>query len=465
MDSPSESPRELAFPQELVDSIVDLSRGERPLLKTLGLVSSAWYPRTRIHLFRKITLGGHLNPLTNQESCERLHHVLDQRPSLYKLIDRIKLMDGESDSDYWIGECPVVAKILPLLTSVTRVKFWFIDFERYTGSLQIELYDLMARPSVFKLALTTIRNLDPSPLAQYHHVRELSLKDVRPCAAASRTKGACFPLNNRNLLEFPSSVNEAQDRSFHLNVADCGEVLTTLLVCAGSPQGTLRVLWPSILSVTTARFDQEMASGCGALASHGESAGSVRLYSICQDERKQDLLEGQTLPPFPTTAFSMISRFPRLQGLMVMSTYQHFLREGYSFFPYLIAQLFDISSRHSASGQSSSMSYIALAVHVNVVDDQLRSAIMLLICQCHAGWRLLDHVLMDSSFAKVELLQVTFSASRKAFPDGELDQYWISLRAILLGHLRNLHKKGAVNVKLDATLNSWVSVVEHFLHS
>ncbi|KAJ3549107.1 hypothetical protein NMY22_g995 [Coprinellus aureogranulatus] len=82
------------LPQELLDSLVDTVCDDPATLKTLGLVSNAWYFQTRVHLFREIALGTRADPLVNVVQCARLHQVLETRPELRKLIQRFSLADG-----------------------------------------------------------------------------------------------------------------------------------------------------------------------------------------------------------------------------------------------------------------------------------------------------------------------------------------------------------------------------------
>ncbi|KAF8997905.1 hypothetical protein BDQ17DRAFT_1428799 [Cyathus striatus] len=47
------------FPREIIDSIIDLHSSDSHTLVCVSLVCRAWYPRTRIHLFKQLSLSGH----------------------------------------------------------------------------------------------------------------------------------------------------------------------------------------------------------------------------------------------------------------------------------------------------------------------------------------------------------------------------------------------------------------------
>ncbi|KAJ7253740.1 hypothetical protein B0H12DRAFT_1116458 [Mycena haematopus] len=67
------------FPQELVDDILDCSAGDPRSLKTCSLVSLAWVPRSRSHLFEECVLSpSKIAPfcdLMRSPDCTFLSHV------------------------------------------------------------------------------------------------------------------------------------------------------------------------------------------------------------------------------------------------------------------------------------------------------------------------------------------------------------------------------------------------------
>jgi hypothetical protein len=294
--APPEQPN-CPLPQELIDSLVDLVQDDHETLKALGLVSSAWYLQTRVHLFHKISLGETQDARSNTLRCERLYHVLKQHAELPRLINRLTL--GDEKNTQWLYSCPSIARVLPLLISITQLVLRDMDWDRCFPPLQIECYNAMARSTVSKLVLINVTNIDLTPLAQYHHVEDLIMQDVRPSAATSATRGgACFPLNSRALLDPqpPTVLDPTRPSELRLTFGQCAEALKTLIACASDSEATLPLFRPWAICLGTAAFDEGMQEAWSLLVDR--CAPFVMAYTIHQNETKQSLVEpSASVPP------------------------------------------------------------------------------------------------------------------------------------------------------------------------
>ncbi|KAJ7253758.1 hypothetical protein B0H12DRAFT_1323625 [Mycena haematopus] len=141
------------FPQELVDDILDYSAGHPRSLKTYSLVSQAWVPRCRSHLFEKCALWpSKIVPfcyLLRSPDCTFLSHVLS--------ITNIKLYDLQVYDTF-----NKFAADLGRLTNVGELDMKFATPYRPE---KLDPFLRMAFPKITRLVLDSRRIQHPTPLA------------------------------------------------------------------------------------------------------------------------------------------------------------------------------------------------------------------------------------------------------------------------------------------------------------
>jgi len=123
------------LPQELVDYIIDHLHDDRLTLNNCSLVSRAWLPTSRLHLFAKVSLTvSPANTLPPTELCRRLHLLLSTSPSLIPNIRELDICEGSPGqpqtgphgairSTTWVTTERTFPQLLKLLTHLQRVEF------------------------------------------------------------------------------------------------------------------------------------------------------------------------------------------------------------------------------------------------------------------------------------------------------------------------------------------------------
>ncbi|KAK0194956.1 hypothetical protein F5146DRAFT_923717, partial [Armillaria mellea] len=71
------------YPQELIDKILDYLHDSPSALKACSLVSHKFYPRTRVHLFRKAGCDG--------PKSARIFDITRDSPELLQCIKHVEL--------------------------------------------------------------------------------------------------------------------------------------------------------------------------------------------------------------------------------------------------------------------------------------------------------------------------------------------------------------------------------------
>ena len=131
----SQLPATPYLPQELVDHIIDHLHDDRLTLNNCSLVSRAWLPTSRLHLFAKVSLTvSPTNTLAPTELCKRLHRLLSATPSLIPNIRELDICEGLAGqpqtgphgairSTTWVTTERTFPQLLKLLTHLQRVEF------------------------------------------------------------------------------------------------------------------------------------------------------------------------------------------------------------------------------------------------------------------------------------------------------------------------------------------------------
>ncbi|PBK93180.1 hypothetical protein ARMGADRAFT_1165417 [Armillaria gallica] len=127
----------MRLPPELTDIIIDELSRDRPALKSCSLISKAFLPRSRIHLFRHVTLS-------LSSDSRRFCDLLSTAPFVAPLVKSLRIEEGKYDSDWsdwslwsaardcqWVCNdpaLPIILSSLPNLASLTIGAIYFKTF-------------------------------------------------------------------------------------------------------------------------------------------------------------------------------------------------------------------------------------------------------------------------------------------------------------------------------------------------
>ncbi|KAJ2935910.1 hypothetical protein H1R20_g1187, partial [Candolleomyces eurysporus] len=356
MSTSSHSP-EFVLPQELIDKVID--EADFQSLKTLGLVSKQWWPRTRKLLFKAIKLSETLDhPMDPVTRCKGLLELLEAKSEVCKLprtlFIRSSTYDDEEEDLGWLQVCSDdVIKILEMLQNVSVVVLrggeMELSFSHLPLPLRAALHSFISRRNVIELSLFTVDCIEMTPLVQHRSLRRLSVAFSRP----PRTElGACFPLNvarkrrpTTKAASLSSSENSAPlQKNFlrQLDISGAGHALLLLVAASQDPQATLDLTQIKKLSVGTMNFGSTMSQ-----------VWPYFLRTFCQNVSQYSVTIGPARPEIEELQHGVLSvdpsifslaQLPNLKRLHV-EVPQYFLRvPGLSLIPYLMEALVALSS-------------------------------------------------------------------------------------------------------------------------
>ncbi|RXW22432.1 hypothetical protein EST38_g3437 [Candolleomyces aberdarensis] len=353
----SSHPFEFVLPQELVDKVVD--EADFQSLKTLGLVSKQWCPRTRELLFKDINLSENLDhPLDPITRCKRLLELLETKSYLCKLPQTLFIRSSTYDDKEkdlgWLQVCSDdVIKILEMLQNVSAVGLlqgeMEMNFCHLPLPLRAALHSFISRRKVIELHLLGVGSIEITPLFQHRSLRRLFLSFSHPPLAEL---GAFFPLDvarKRGLTTASLSSREdsAPSKKFlqHLDVTGAGLALYLLVATSQNPQATLDFTRIQRLRVGTTGFGNPMTR-----------IWPYFLQTFCQNVSHYAVVLGPGRPMNPediqdrvpslNPSIFSLTQLPSLKCLHV-EVPQYFLRiPRLNLRPYLLEALWALSSSH-----------------------------------------------------------------------------------------------------------------------
>lgn len=151
------------LPQELVDHIIDHLFDDSPTLKRCALVSQAWLPTSRLHLFAKVSLKAtspQQGPAILQERCKRLHGILVRNPEIICNIRELEICEGSplhhpypdvQCSTTWVTTERTLMALFRMLTHVKRFDFAATSTMYWTllpPTFQVALCNLLSLPTL-----------------------------------------------------------------------------------------------------------------------------------------------------------------------------------------------------------------------------------------------------------------------------------------------------------------------------
>ncbi|KAJ2932448.1 hypothetical protein H1R20_g4658, partial [Candolleomyces eurysporus] len=406
MSASSHSP-EFVLPQELIDKVID--EADFQSLKTLGLVSKQWCPRTRELLFKDIKLSETLDhPLDPTTRCERLLELLEAKSEL-RTLPRALLIQSSTYNDEeedlgWLQVCSDdVTKILGMLKNVNVVALWKgemrLDFSHLPLSLRAALSSFISRRNVIELTLFGVRCIEMTPLVQHPSLRKLRLAFSRPLPAELEPfpplKVGTKQWSTTEAPSLSSRQDSAPSKKFlrHLDVTGAGSTLYLLVAASLNPQATLdftRIQW---LKVGTSGFDTAMTRVWPYFLE--TFCQNVRRYSVMRGPARpkpEDLLDG-TLT-FSPSLFPL-AHLPQLKRLRVDVQNYYLLTPGFSLVPYLLEALAELS----AARKPVPLSVLDIGINFGALTVSTEyegvTHTFTHLLQCEEIWGRLDEILSD----------------------------------------------------------------------
>ena len=180
--------KSMEIPQDIIDSVIEVIRNDKPLLKKCSLVSSSFLIPSRKHLFSRITLR-------SEDSSWGIHQLLLQNPFILPCVKTIT-MDGNIYSDWVHSTSLLVIFQLPFrclehfFITLPRYDFqwdsmdwndavsW--DWNYFSNRLKDALWNIMLSSTLKTLALDGITNLPISFFLYIGPLRTLELEALTP---------------------------------------------------------------------------------------------------------------------------------------------------------------------------------------------------------------------------------------------------------------------------------------------
>ncbi|RDB20363.1 hypothetical protein Hypma_012709 [Hypsizygus marmoreus] len=204
------------LPQEIIDTIIDNLSKDHQTLKSCALASSSLRPTSQKHLFSWTMLD-------KDSSCERLHLVLTENPTLCSYVHRIIIWSDEETGPQWLCVNKNLACVLDRLTSLRSCSLCIyndIEWKDFHPQTTAAFFRVFVLPSLKSIDISGLSGIPVTFFDIPNVIEELELKSV----AFTRTSdaGAVSPrsLCMRVLDFLPNTkafVNEDTDTIFALS--------------------------------------------------------------------------------------------------------------------------------------------------------------------------------------------------------------------------------------------------------
>ncbi|KAF5339877.1 hypothetical protein D9611_009043 [Ephemerocybe angulata] len=422
----------LAFPQELVDHIIDDMRNEPASLAAAGLLGRQWYHRSRLHLFYNVKLG-------TGKRTRQLKRLIARRPFLVECIRMLTLFHCDS----WLASCRHISGVLRtlwLLGGLAIEGGRLLDWDSLSNQLQHFLYKSMANRVLEWLSLSSISNFDISPISQYSNLTTLRLDMVTLASRSSSASGACFPLSQNKIPDSALTADTPRPAG-DLYVLGCGDALRTLLVCAGTAEGPLPpYLCPKVLYIGAAVDDVDMNEASENLVDL--YCATVEQYTISEDVNAEPVEIDHE--PGPSEALFAFTHFPRLLELTVHVNYHDYNPDDHPILPLLLQGLEDLAN--TATNTPISSLTIDFDSYTNPEYFSDLDIAIKDFSHLTGGmfWAELDDILSQPVFSKLEAVTVIFDLTGNPILRDAAE----ACAPLLLEQMKNLSGgRGIVNVE------------------
>ena len=151
----------ILLPQELIDSIIDYTHDDPTTLKSCALVSCAWLPASRYHLFRSVSVRltdgpyhYHANPPPGGVA-HSLYRIVLSSPEIAWYIRDLVICKGSPL--IWMSHDEFLPPLLRMLTNLRRLEFEPLPprgvFGQWPGHLIDSICTARCLPSITELVL------------------------------------------------------------------------------------------------------------------------------------------------------------------------------------------------------------------------------------------------------------------------------------------------------------------------
>jgi hypothetical protein len=123
---------------EVVDMIIDYLHDCKPALESCALVSHAWLPASRFHLFRSIELRPNSRALHYPQHCNKLYALIQRSPNIITIIRELHIHDGRWHH-VWVNGAPLLVLVLNSLTHLNTLHLKGIHWVKLTQKLRAAL--------------------------------------------------------------------------------------------------------------------------------------------------------------------------------------------------------------------------------------------------------------------------------------------------------------------------------------
>ncbi|KAG2004804.1 other/FunK1 protein kinase [Coprinopsis cinerea AmutBmut pab1-1] len=408
------------LPIEVIGLVIaELSRqNDSKSLSACSLVCKAWLQWTSDAIFNTIMIIGKPD-IANR--CKDLLKLIEARPALARSVRGMFLGGNflDLEENGWLQTSPDIAPLLRKLTMIQAL--WIcgmhIHWSTLPDDLKSALYDLFARPTMRKIYLDRISEIDISPFVQYGHISELSLNAI-----------SIVPFDDGDL-----SMNEGQALSptapagnlRMLNLAPTAAAAVDAILKAPNPTLNFRGL--ASLQVSTELWDDAMQSVWDRVTA--QCAATVTNLRVTHMLDSKELFGGEASPfPFQILDFT---RFSSL-SMLTFHTNGYFIDNvpGHDILPQFLTALRSLASVDNV------LQRFELKVGYN---EELAPEPLPCIMQTiektegawpYMFWRDLDTVLVSSGFKmlRVFVLRYGTGIGNDSVPWDSLDQ---SLKELL----------------------------------
>ncbi|KAJ3514896.1 hypothetical protein NMY22_g14597 [Coprinellus aureogranulatus] len=427
------------LPQELVHMVVDRLMDDDDLdsLRTVALVSSPWYARTREHLFTYIHIT-HWHDTTIEQCTSRVEGLqkllaLAANPFLARCVTHLCLYN--LSQGWFDGTFEHFGRTLAdLLSNLTLLTHLWITGETERSQLtwgglpkqvQSALYTLISAPIFYHLTLEYVGDIDLLPFIQLPNIKELEVshsgKDPSAGSTILRSKTTATPSRK----EMPQSLYNIQ----RLAVYDCGRMLLNFL------QSYSLQLRPKAFTIIAAPWDDDTDLAFPILLN--TLAGSVEAYTIEQDS--YDPIEDELNTPMPSCVFAF-ERFPNMKHLTIITLAKFFTsRSDLDPFPMILDQL------DRTPQAASKLERLKFEFDFSSLDEPLTLRPLDFVIRMKDALSRLDSILSRPSFRHLRGLSLSFNCTCQPVSGPE----WEGMKIAILAGMEGLRERKMVPVAIN----------------
>ena len=151
------------LPQELVENIIDHLHDDPATLRSCALVSSAWLPASRYHIFHHVSIrlgqGAYLENTPCGGEARRLYQIVVSSPEIVPYICDLLIYKGVESPDPYLNRM-TQEESLPLLRLLTNLRrLEFKNYDRRLEELELvprlidSIFTASCLPSIVELRL------------------------------------------------------------------------------------------------------------------------------------------------------------------------------------------------------------------------------------------------------------------------------------------------------------------------